>query len=543
MLNQVRFYMANMRLTLIVAITWLAGLAAITLLVIDPAKYPLIAAVRSAGGLPSFPTLLSILHQQFGVFEYSLFVVVVILSILLVLIESFGKTISAILLSQTWMLLVLYFSLTVWFGHSYVDPGKLLLGDSAAHIVLATLRESALTQHQFPYWTNFLYLGQPLPEFYSPTSYWPIAWLATAIGDSTMATKLFMLLAHVLSGFCSFALMRQLGMTRLWAFFGGLFFVGSFAHLHQVLYRGTIPQALCFAFLPLALLFLHRVMTSQGHLNYAWIGLSFSSAALLINYLPFGIAAGFFMALFAIGLLLSGVARWARLVPVMSASAMAVVLAAFVVLPVAVASYANASLSAGHLWHFGLPTADYLNHLVIWRAWRNFAPDSAAYLGITTIILALLGLYRAWRDPDSAADRRTLLLIFALLILSVFTRGEKVRNIIFVLCFVSVLAAFGAGFVLHRSSRIRSAPAILLALLLLDLGSTAVQPLARTDLTSIEKAGYFLAGQRPPTRTLVGNIEDGRFVPADSEGQTLLQLYPAEFVTGIDLGLVPHAHV
>jgi hypothetical protein len=358
-----------------------------------------------------------------------------------------------------------------------------------------------------------------------------------------MATKLFMLLAHVLSGFCSFALMRQLGMTRLWAFFGGLVFVGSFAHLHQILYRGTIPQALCFAFLPLAVLFLHRVMTSQGHLNYAWIGLSLSSAALLVNYLPFGIVAGFFMALFAIGLLLSDVARWTRLVPVMSASAMALVLAAFVVLPVVVASDANANLSASHLWRFGLPTADYLNHLLIWRAWRNFTPDSSAYLGITTVILALLGLYGAWRDPHSVADRRTLLLIFALLILSVFTWAEFVRNIIFVLSFASVLAGFGAGFVLNRSPRIRSGPAILLALLLLDLGSTAVQPLGRTDLTAIEEAGYFLAGQRPPTRTLVGNIENGRFIPQDSNGQTLLQLYPAEFVTGVDYGLVPHAHV
>ena len=45
--------MAKMQLTLIVAIAWLAGLAIITLLVVDSAKYPLIAAVRSAGRLPS----------------------------------------------------------------------------------------------------------------------------------------------------------------------------------------------------------------------------------------------------------------------------------------------------------------------------------------------------------------------------------------------------------------------------------------------------------------------------------------------------------
>ena len=63
--------MAKMQLTLIVAIAWLAGLAIITLLVVDSAKYPLIAAVRSAGRLPSLPALLSVLYQQFGVLQYS----------------------------------------------------------------------------------------------------------------------------------------------------------------------------------------------------------------------------------------------------------------------------------------------------------------------------------------------------------------------------------------------------------------------------------------------------------------------------------------
>ena len=192
------------------------------------------------------------------------------------------------------------------------------------------------------------------------------------------------------------------------------------------------------------------------------------------------------------------------------------------------ASAGNAAISGDRVLYLGLPSMEMLDHLLVWRAWRtNYGHDSSAYLGLVALLLAATGLWTLVRQPG----RRPLgLALGILLLLSLLVRGDFLRSIVFTLLPLAALAGFGAEAVLARFAAVRSAPALLFGLLLLDLGPTAVQPLARTDLAAVDAAGQALAAK--PGRTLEGTIENGQFTASEGGGAGILQLYPARFVVG-----------
>jgi hypothetical protein len=443
--------------------------------------------------------------------------------------------------------------IVLWLGHGYLGRGLLLSGDTIAHVSMLATRVRATLDGADPTWSNFKYLGLPLQAFYAPTTFWPLLGAALLTGDTTLALRGFLLAAHLLSGFAAWALARQLGTPRTGALFAGIIYAGSFAHLHLLLYRGAIPQALSAALLPACLLYAHRIATGRWTWRGSWAGLAATAAGLLVNYTPFAIVGGVHIALFALVSLALAPAgpgpagepraggpragawrgRPGRLAALVLAGAAAGVLSACVLLPAALTHSEVLPLSVGHLLYLAPPGLAYLDQLVVWRNWRTDFPGGAAYLGLVPLVLAGIGISRLGRGPDPM--RRTVALLLGLLALSLVLRGQHVRDIMLTVLFVALLAGLGAAALLRRmasgrSGLARSGPAILLGLVLLDLGSTAIQPIGRSDKGWLEAAGAWLAARRPSSRTVEMDVAGDRLTaPA---GPSITAWSPTEFTIG-----------
>ena len=511
-------------------------MACFTYVVVDPLKYSVIAAFRRKGSVLGRSEVIALVLNQLSIDMLVVLFVAGLLVCAVILVEWRTAGLSEAIMSAGLAQWIIFLAALFWFGHAYLMPGHLLMGDFGNHIALVALRLRALREGFDPYWNNFQFLGQPVPEFYSPTTFWPITLIGLAVHDPTLATKIFLLLVHIGSGCAAYALAREYGLRRGSAWFSGLIYAGSFAHLHLILYRGTVPNALSIAILPLAFLFLHQCLTRDRPGLGATFGLAVMSASLLMNYAPFGVAAGLFMVIYVAGMLLSETARWQRLPQLVGAAVAAVALSAWVLMPAMLASRENAAIALDHVLYLGLPSAEVLNHLFVWRAWRtNYGHDSSAYLGVIAVALAGFGLWHSvqWARIKMPSGQRRLAWLMVLLgLISLVLHGDFLRGIIFTLLFLAILAGIGAEAVLARFAAYRSAPALLAGLLLLDLGPTAVQPLARTDLSQIDAAGAYLAQPAQVGRTLEGTVDNGRFEATTGGGADLLQLYPAEFVVG-----------
>ena len=511
-------------------------MACVTYVVLDQLKYPIVAALQRKVGAPGLSDVVALVLNQLSIGMLVLLLVAGLLVCAVILVEWRTAGLSRAIVSTGSARWIVFLAALFWFGHAYLVPGHLLMGDFGNHIALVALRLRALRGGLDPYWNNFQFLGQPVPEFYSPTTFWPITLIGLTVHDPTLATKIFLLLVHMGSGLAAYALAREYGLRRVSAWFSGLIYAGSFAHLHLILYRGTVPNALSVAILPLTFLFLHQCLTRDRPGLGTTLGLAVMSACLLMNYAPFGVVAGLFMATYVAAMLLSGAARWQHLLRLAGAAVAAVALSAWVLLPAMLASRENAAIAVDHVLYLGLPSAEVLNHLFVWRAWRtNYGHDSSAYLGIVAVALAGFGLWLATKRAGIGMPpgQRRLTWVMALLgLLSLVIHGDFLRGIIYTLLSLAILAGIGAEAVLARFAAYRSVPALLAGLLLLDLGPTAIQPLARTDLSQVDAAGAYLAQPEQAGRTLEGTVDNGRFEASVGGGAGLLQLYPAEFVVG-----------
>ena len=531
----------------LILIAWLAVLACVTWFVVDPLKDHLFAAFLASGRSPSVADAARVVLANLDVSQVVLLACAAGLGLGLIVAELRWQAVSAMLRAQSRGLLVCYFALVLWFGHSYIGHGYLLSGDTIAHIMLIATRIRAVLSGAYPYWSNFEYQGSALLGFYSPTTMWPIVWLGALSGDMMWGIKAFLFFAHVLSGAGLFLLARQLGLGRLGAFFAGLAYSGSFAHLHMILYRGELPQALILALLPFIFLFLHRVLTGAGRtLLWDWAGLVVVAAGLVVNYAPIGPVLAIYLTIFSFWTMAQAGVSVRRIAGLAIGGMLSLALAAFVLLPGALNKSDVLPVAQERLISLAIPSLAYLRQLLTWSAWRTNFPGAQAYLGIVSVLLATgamgNGLLRSVAGKriitmDGTAEnveqpsRRSAVPLLAVLFgLSLVLRGAHVRDIMFTLLFTALLAGCGAEVLLTRLRAYRFAPALLLGLMVLDLGSTSVQPIARTDKGWQDAAGTYLAEQAIPTRTLNATIVDGKLVPDDA--WSILLWYPAEFLTG-----------
>jgi len=406
--------------------------------------------------------------------------------------------------------------LLAWLAHAYFFSGVLLGGDTGTHIARFLEVRRGLEQGALPQWTNFQYLGSPLLGFTGPLTYVVGGAIDYFVHDSVVTAKLLLFVLNVLSGWLAYAVLRRFGLTCFGAAIGALAFAGSFAHLHLFFYRGVFPQAFTICF------FLAVFLTAEGLMRPGpmrwldWAGFAFATGLLIITHQPHAVFVAAYLALFGATRLATGSWRAAALPRLATAGLFGVAIATVAILPILTESGWVMLLPESRMFSINIPTAQRLFNLVMWRNNRTtWGMDYWAYLGIVLVGLALTGIIAALRDRFATERGRLVLAVFPCLALSFFLANPVVRDIMFLLFFMVILGGIGADAVRAWLPGWPRAGLVIMLVLLLDLSSTAIQPVARNDKQFMIDAGRYLEATAPNERVMEVRIDADGSASAD----------------------------
>ncbi len=383
--------------------------------------------------------------------------------------------------------------LAAWFGHSYLSPGVLLGGDTSTHISRFLEVQRGLDAGALPQWTNYQYAGAPLLWFTGPLTYVVGGVIAFIVRDAVAATKILLFTLHMLSGWAFFALLRRFGIRPIPAMLAAAGFAGSFAHLHLFLFRGVIPQAFTILFLVMLFHAADGLLRGKGARWANGLVFALATTGLIVNHQPHALFAALYLAVFGGVALASGFWRRQGLPVLVAAGVLGAVAAAVAVVPVLVEADWVMIEPEGALFGLQLPTTGRLLDLVLWRNTRTtWGIDYWAYLGLGLIVFGGAGIVGLARRRLRAGPGGAALPACACLALCFVLYNPVVRDIIFMLFFLGLLAALGLDWLLdHPLLAGRGLLAVAVAVIA-DLASTSVQPVARTDKDFMIEAGQYL---------------------------------------------------
>ncbi len=388
-----------------------------------------------------------------------------------------------------------------WLGQAYLFPGVLLGGDSGSHVARFLEVREGLEAGSLPQWTNFDYLGSPLLGFTGPLIYVVGGALDLLVRDPVATAKILLFATHLAAGWVFYALLLRLNIARVAALLAAVGFAGSFAALHLFLYRGVFPQAFTILFLVLIFYAAEGIMRAGAGLWRDWLIFALAVGGMIVNHQPHALFAALYLGLYGGMSLALGRWDWKQLGALTTAGIVGVGISLVAVVPVVAESSWVMIDPEGGLFHFHLPTWQRLLDLVLWRDYRTtWGIDYWAYLGIVLIGLALAGGFAAWRGR-LGHDRRLLALAIAPgVAVSFFVYNPVVRDIIFILFFTGILAGLGFEWLAQASRSASRLPLLVAAALVLDVASTSIQPVARSDKAFLIEAGRYLAQNAPEER-------------------------------------------
>jgi hypothetical protein len=427
------------------------------------------------------------------------------------------RAVSRMLAAASSMQCMLLLTIVVaWLGQAYLFPGVLLGGDTGGHISRFFEIRRALDQGTLPQWTNYQYLGEPLLGFTGPFTYMVGGAVDVLVRDPVITAKVILFSTHLAAGWLFYALLRRMDFSPLASLIPAICFAGSFALLQLFIFRGVFPQGFTILFLILVFYAAEGLMQGRPQIGRSWLIFTLSTGGLIINHQPHALFVGVYLALFGASSL--ALRRWNAapgLKWVASAGLMGVAISAFAVIPIPVeANWVMIDPDGqGGLIQLQAPTLGRLAQLLIWRDTRsNFGTDYWAYLGVVLAALALLGASSGALGRLGKERQRLALAILPCFLLSFVLFDPVVRNIIFIVFFAGLYAAFGVErLLLHAAKNGRLFLFVLLAAIL-DTGSTSVQPVARTDKQFLIDAGRYLERAAPNERFLEGDVaQDGSF--------------------------------
>lgn len=485
--------------TLAVVLTFLLSTAAVSLTTVDDLARRA-EALWAAGRPRNFATLASV----FGWPDAALLVAVGVVSAALAIREWRSRAVSRLLLEGSrWQIDLLLLAVLLWLGQYCFVPGVLLGGDAATHIARFHEVRQALASGHLPLWTNDQYLGSPLLTFTGPLTYVLGGSLDLLIRNPVITGKIFLLAAKIATGVAFYKLLLRWDLRPPAALAGAIGFAGSFAYVQLFLFRGVYPQALTILFLPVLFYAAEGLMTSGRPRAGDWALFAVATAGLIVNHQPHALFAAYYLAIFGLVSLLTRRWRVKGLIGLVTAGSVGVMASMVAVIPIIVQARWVMIAPASGFFDVRLPTTTRLLHLVLWRDTRtNWGDDFWAYLGTALLALAVLGAWAALAGRLSEAHRRIAIAALVCLPLALVTWNPVVRGIMFILFFVAIIAALGVQWLLLSGALRGRGQTLALAALLLDVGSTSVQPVARLDKNFLVAAGRFIEHVRPAQRIL-----------------------------------------
>ena len=461
-------------------------------------------ALRAA----SRPIGLHSLASAFGWTDAALIGITVLFAAALLLLEYRGAALSRLLQAGTrFQFALLLVAALLWLGQYCFVPGVLLGGDTATHITRFFEVRQELAAGRLPLWTNDQYLGSPLLAFTGPFTYLLGGSLDLLVRNPVVTAKILLLSTKVLTGVALYNLLRRYGLRRAAAFAGAVGFAGSFAYVHLFLYRGVFPQTLTILFLVLLFHAAEGLMTTPRTRAGDWALFAAATAGLIFNHQPHALFAAFYLFIFGLMSLVGGRWRSRGLTGLVSAGIVGVIASLGAVIPILAESNWVMIVPGNAMFRAHLPTLLRLLHLVMWRDTRTtWGTDYWAYLGDALIVLAALGGWAALSRKLGEAHRRLAVAVLACLPPAFVVWNPVVRDVMFILFFASILAALGVEWLLARNRGHGRLATLAVAALLVDTGSTAVQPVARLDKAFLINAGREIAALRPQQRVVEASL-------------------------------------
>jgi hypothetical protein len=489
--------------------------------IIDPVKYPIAEYLIGSGkntGLPGF--VASLLRP----WQWAL------LSLLVAAISAVfigelrrhavSRALSGLNRNQA---VILLGALLLWFGHAYLNPGWLLAGDAGSHIARTAHLRMGLEAGNLIAWDNYFYGGETALQFTGPLYFWLSAGMDLLLHDPNLTTKILLLLTHLGGGFAMYALVRRFEISRFAALIGSVIYSGTYTHLHLLVWESAYPQALSLLLLPLALLLVEKFLRERVWFGFTWLGLTLVDAALIVNHQATGVYIAVFVALYVMLSFGLGRAPWTRLAPLVASAGFSVAIGLFCIIPVlAEKSWVMLYDHPASLFRIEWPDSAYWLGLLRW-ANGDLRHASSSYIGISTIALAGFGIWQGLVSEQMRDYRKTVMALTACVLVAMVLRGSHVRHEIVLLGLLALLASVGIESLVTRPRRWSATHAILGLLVLLDLGPTAIQPLARTDKDYLNAGGEWLEKNAPNERALLAVAHDGKLaIPIGPGGPPVL---------------------
>jgi hypothetical protein len=164
------------------------------------------------------------------------------------------------------LIVVAFFWPLVFAGH-WIPHG----GGDLVSFLWPMYRFSArsLRAGEFPLWNPHLYSGAPYVADNQSGVFYPVNLLAFALfGEPSYAIMEGLVVFHIwLACASTFALLRELGLRRAAAVFGGVAFALSDLFVTHI---GNLNLNATVAWMPLLLLLTHRALTSRGRRSVSW---------------------------------------------------------------------------------------------------------------------------------------------------------------------------------------------------------------------------------------------------------------------------------
>lgn len=480
------------------ASVFLIAALAFLIIVVDPLKYPVASFLyRGENG-----SLVSYVLSLLGPKHYIGASVLGALMLSIIYMEYMAGSLSTCLArSDSWSFRLFLVVILAWFGQAFLYPGILLGGDTNYHVARIAHFRYGLESGFLEFWNNYWHIGMPEFQFTGSLLFWVGGVVDLFIKSPYISTKLILFLCQLGSGVFMYRYLRQMGRQGFGSLVGAVIYSGAYTHLHMLLYKGSLPQAITFLLLPLCLYLAERLASEKEGVTYVWSAFATVLALLFINHPSNGFFADFYVGLYILGCVAVGRYQSAVIKRFVVAGLAAAAMALFIVIPVyAERTWVTMLSSERVMLALVLPKMQSLLYLVKWHYGNTGSGENFfAYIGLTTALLAMLSCVRL--SLRSKQDVRILVLLVAFGILGFFLTGPHIRQPIFILFFMASLAGIGADqFLTYRKGRFS---ATVLALVLLDLGGLAIQPVARTDKGYFEAAAHQLQEDRLQGRTLL----------------------------------------
>jgi hypothetical protein len=180
-------------------------------------------------------------------------------------------------------------------GSYLLQYGNLGTADAPPHIGAVWVLFQSIKEGQWmPFWSNYVSLGNPFLEFYSPLYYYAVLLTDLFIHNLNTSTEVTLLVLHVLSAYAMYLYVQKLTGSQLAGVVATLAWSATFYRYNNAISLGRPPTALFIDLWPLQFYLLERLIDSSSNKLRSGAALVLATGAMLWAHMLYGgLAMGF----------------------------------------------------------------------------------------------------------------------------------------------------------------------------------------------------------------------------------------------------------